>query len=171
MLSPFKNVWCGNFILPETANYVSFCAYSFLRTLFYTTVASKKYLLSDCEMDTLFSIIDTAKYKAYNDSIVHRPIANNYNPDPLLGLYGRDYSEDYQDELRSIFCYSIYREGEQYVLRLKFDYIKHHTAVAFPTPIFVKRAPNEIVYEITSKNSSDVIQGKLNVLCESNSND
>lgn len=134
-------------------------------------VASKKYLLDDCEMDALFSIIDTAKYKAYNDSVVHQPIVNNYNPDPLLGLYGRDYSEDYQDELKSIFCYSIYLEGEQYVLRLKFDYIKHHTAVAFPTPIFVKRAPNEIVYEITSKNSSDVIQGKLNVLCESNSND
>lgn len=128
--------------------------------------ASKKYLLDDCEMDTLFSIIDTAKYKAYDDSIVHSQIGNYYNPNPLSGFYGRDYSEDYEDELKRIFCYSIYSEGEQCVLRLKFDYIKHHTVVAFPTPIFLKNVPNEIVYEITSKNTSDIIQGKLNVVCE-----
>lgn len=41
------------------------------------------------------------------------------------------------------------------------DYIKHHTVIAFPTPIFLQQALTEIEYTITSQNSPDILLGKL----------
>lgn len=124
--------------------------------------ASKGYLLNDCKMDVLFGIMDTAKFKGYDASVRH-PLANSYHPSSL-DMFAHDYSDDYEDELENIFCYTTYLENNQYALKLKFDYIKHHTVVAFPTPIFLKRIPDEIEYEITSRNSPDVIRGKLTVV-------
>ena len=123
--------------------------------------ASKGYLLNDCKMDVLFGIMDTAKFKGYDASVRH-PLANSYHPSSL-DMFAHDYSNDYEDELENIFCYTTYLENNQYAVKLKFDYIKHHTVVAFPTPIFLKRIPDKIEFEITSRNSPDVIRGKLTV--------
>ena len=45
--------------------------------------------------------------------------------------------------------------------KVKFDYIKHHTVIAFPTPIFLQQVPTEIEYTITSQNSPDILSGKI----------
>lgn len=46
-------------------------------------------------------------------------------------------------------------------MKVKFDYIKHHTVIAFPTPIFLQQVPTEIEYTITSQNSPDILSGKI----------
>ena len=74
---------------------------------------------------------------------------------------GRDYQEDYQDDIADIYCYEIFAEKDQCIMKVKFDYIKHHTVIAFPTPIFLQQVPTEIEYTITSQNSPDILSGKI----------
>ena len=70
---------------------------------------------------------------------------------------------DFIDELNDVFCYSIYSSRENYIVKLKVDYIKHNTTVAFPSILFVKDKITEIPYKITSKNNPDVVKGVLNI--------
>ncbi len=74
-----------------------------------------------------------------------------------------DY-DDLYDELQDIFCYSVYDEGENVTFKLKMDYIKHNTTIAFPTPIFVKDNPEKISYKITSKHSPEIITGEIETI-------
>ena len=46
-------------------------------------------------------------------------------------------------------------------VKLKLNYIKHNTTVAFPSVIFLKNKLLDIPYKITSKNNPDVIEGTL----------
>ena len=52
-------------------------------------------------------------------------------------------------------------EGDECIIKLKFDYIKHHTAVSFPAAILLKDAVASIPYTIASKNSAEIIKGTL----------
>lgn len=129
---------------------------------------SKNFLLNESDMDELFEIPGTAQFMEYETAM--RPLSRgNYvqpvgvNTFPFLG--GKtDYSEDYKDKLLSIFSYEVYPDGENYICKLRVDYIKHHTVVAFPTPLLLKGVPKEITYTITSKNAADVIYGTINVI-------
>ena len=56
---------CCNFILPETANYVSFSAYSILRILFYTTLRYADYF--DVSLDYLYGRTDDPRGKVYSN--------------------------------------------------------------------------------------------------------
>jgi len=120
------------------------------------------YLLNECEMDTLFGIGSTAEYIEYSES---QKNVKPYYYSPSHGLPGfvPDYSDDFMAELDSIFCYSIYPDGDYYIIKLKVNYIKHNTAVAFPSVLFVKNEITEIPYRITSKNNPDVVEGILKV--------
>ena len=121
-----------------------------------------KYLLDECDLEDLLSIPPTAQYKAYEDSqklgsyVGASPNPNSFNP-----FIGRDYQEEYWDSISDIYCYEIFAEKDQFIMKVKFDYIKHHTVIAFPTPIFLQQVPTEIKYTITSQNSPDIISGKL----------
>ena len=121
------------------------------------------YLLNDCEMSILFGIESTAEYMEYASSRQNK--APHARP-MTYGLPGfvPDYSDDFSNELRHVFCYSIYPDGSNYVVKLKIDYIKHNTTVAFPSILFVKEMPYEIAYTITSKNNPDVVRGSLSVV-------
>lgn len=126
------------------------------------------FLLNEADMDRLFGIPGTAQFMEYESAM--RPLSSgNYvqplgvNTFPLLGGEA-NYSEDYEDKLLSIFSYEIYPDGENYICKLRFDYIKHHTVVAFPTPLLLKGIPKEIAYTITSKNAADVIHRTINVI-------
>lgn len=121
------------------------------------------YLLNDCEMSILFGIESTAEYMEYASSKQNK--APHVRP-MTYGLPGfvPDYSDDFSNELRHVFCYSIYPDGDNYIVKLKVDYIKHNTTVAFPSIILVKDMPDEIVYTITSKNNPEVVRGSLSVV-------
>lgn len=118
------------------------------------------YLLNDCEMNVLFGITSTAEYAEYSKSERNRTA--NYIPHPS-GLLGYNYSDSFVSELNDIFCYSIYQSGDNYIVKLKVDYIKHNTTVAFPSVLFTKDEIIEIPYTITSKNNPDVVTGTLTV--------
>lgn len=121
-----------------------------------------RYLTHDCDMDTLLGIQSTAEYNDYDSSL--RP-----NAMPSISSHGvsfgqPDYAEDYRNALEDIFCYDVYQNGSEYVISLKFDYIKHHTTTAFPAAILLKEAVKSIPYTITSKNSPDIIEGNIRVV-------
>ena len=121
-----------------------------------------EYLLDKCDLEVLLSIPPTAQYKAYEDSQeLGSHIGTGQNTRPFDSFMGRDYQEDYQDDIADIYCYEIFAEKDQCIMKVKFDYIKHHTVIAFPTPIFLQQVPTEIEYTITSQNSPDIISGKI----------
>ena len=78
--------------------------------------------------------------------------------------YTRDHSDDFESELADVFCYSCFDEGEKYIVKLKFDYIKHNTTIAFPSVIFIKEPFGAIPYTITSKNSPEVVSGEIIII-------
>lgn len=124
--------------------------------------AEMGYLLRECEMDVLFGIGSTAEYIEYFESKKERHILRvSRHYERFIGT--PDYSDDFLAELNSIFCYSIYPDGDNYILKLKVDYIKHNTSVAFPSVLFVKGEIAEIPYKITSKNNPDIVEGTLKI--------
>lgn len=122
----------------------------------------KGYLLNDCEMSVLFGINSTVEYIEYSESERDRRTYYSARPYGLPG-YVPNYSDDFIKELNDVFCYAIYLRENKYIVKLKVDYIKHNTTVAFPTVLFVKNEIVEIPYRITSKNNPDIVEGTLNV--------
>lgn len=123
------------------------------------------YLLNDCDMHILFGLASTAQYIEYSESERNR--SPNYTPHHYgLPGYIPNYSDDFIAKLKDVFCYSIYPSTDNYIIKLKVDYIKHNTTVAFPSVLYVKDAIAEIPYKITSKNNPEVVNGILKVLSE-----
>ena len=121
-----------------------------------------KYLLDECDLEDVLSIPPTAQYKAYEDSLQSASyVGAGQSPNLFDPFIGRDYQEEYWDSIADIYCYEIFVEKDQCIVKVKFDYIKHHTVIAFPTPIFLQQIPTEIEYTITSQNSPDILSGKL----------
>ena len=60
------------------------------------------------------------------------------------------------------FEYTFYKEDDHVSLKLSVDYIKHHTAVAFPAVIFVKQDISSISYTISSKKLPDIQEAVIN---------
>lgn len=118
--------------------------------------------MDKCDLEDLLSIPPTAQYKAYEDSQkLGSHIGTSPNIRPFDPFMGRNYQDDYREDIADIYCYEIFAENDQCIVKVKFDYIKHHTVIAFPTPIFLQQIPSEIEYGITSQNSPDILSGKL----------
>lgn len=121
-----------------------------------------EYLLTDCDMSILFGIESTSEYIEYSRSEQNGRtpyISHSYG----LPGYVPDYSDDFDDELNNVFCYAFYSSENKYIVKLKVDYIKHNTTVAFPTILFAKNKINNIPYKITSKNNPDVVEGCVKI--------
>lgn len=118
----------------------------------------KKFLLDECDIEELFGIGATVKYMDYASS--SKKLVHSRYSDPL---YGRDINEDFQEELEDTFYYDFYPNGRQMYLKLHIDYIKQHTAVAFPSVLLLKAPVETIEYEITSKHNSEVIRSVLKI--------
>lgn len=121
-----------------------------------------RYLTRECSLSELLGIKSTAEYGDYDSSLIKTPQFNNIRSGSGLP-FDVDYEEDYKDELDDVFCFDVYEDGEYYVIKLKFDYLKHNTTVAFPAAILLKEAIDSIPYIITSKNSSEVIEGEISI--------
>lgn len=128
------------------------------------------YLLNDCDMEEFFGICSTSDYAVYSDS--QRNHLNTYTPRPVgLPGYSPDYSESFTAELNDVFCYSIYPVGNRFIIKLKVDYLKHNTTVAFPTILLLKETFDEIPYKITSQNTPEVVKGCLKVVLPNEQSD
>ena len=119
------------------------------------------YLLNDCNMGEMFGICSTSEYLEYKSSISNRHFSPHTFKTPLLYGYIPEYSDDFKSELADVFCYSFFKESNEYIVKLHIDYIKHNTTVAFPSVIFIKESFNCIPYTITSKNSPEIITGEI----------
>lgn len=123
---------------------------------------SVKYLVTNCDMEELFGIAGTAEYEEFAASQKSTP---SYHTPRSYGLPGfhPNYRKDYVEELSDVFHYARYDNGTNYTLKLKIDYIKHHTSVAFPTILLLKGEVSEIPYRITSKNNPNIVEDVLSV--------
>lgn len=122
------------------------------------------YLLNDCNMSELFGICSTSTYSDYDSSIVtNRQFSPRVSTPSIFPGYAPDYSDDFENELADIFLYSCFDEGEEYIVKLKFDYIKHNTTIAFPSIIFIKESFKLMPYTITSKNSPEIVSGEIKI--------
>ena len=121
-----------------------------------------RYLTRDCDLNELLSIQSTAEYDGFDSAIQNQPQIFTSRNVPVLPS-AVDYAKDYREEMDDIFCYEVYADGDDFVVKLKFDHLKHHKAVAFPSPLLLKEKPEEIHYTITSRNSSDVLSGRISV--------
>lgn len=124
----------------------------------------KGYLLNNCNMEKMFGISSTSHYSDYSASIVKKRAVPMFRSSDVILNGTPDYSEDYANELESVFCYEIFEDGNSFIIKLKFDYIKHNTIVAFPTVIFTKEAFGRIDYSITSKHQPNIIRDSLKVM-------
>lgn len=119
-----------------------------------------EYIVRECNLSELLGIGRTAEYDDYDStwkSQNHTPVYSGYK-DPFSR---RDYNEEYLDELKDALWYDVYEDRDDYVLKVKFDYLKHNTTAAFPAVVLVKDKGVEIRYEITSKNDPDVTRGVI----------
>ena len=122
------------------------------------------YLLNDCNMSELFGICSTSTYSDYDSSIVtSRRFSPRVSTPSIFPGYTPDYSDAFESELADVFCYSCFDEGDKYIVKLKYDYIKHNTTIAFPSVIFIKELFGAIPYTITSKNSPEVVSGEIKI--------
>lgn len=121
-----------------------------------------EYLLHDFDSEQLFGIKETAEYQAYS---FPKPLKAYVSEAPNLPYFNNiDYEKEYMDFITNAFCFSIFQDADNYILGLKCDYIKHHTAIAFPMPILLKAEISKIEYTITSKNNPEIITGTLDKL-------
>lgn len=122
------------------------------------------YLLNDCDMSKIFGICSTSMYSEYDSSIVtSRRFSPRVSTPSIFPGYTPDHRDDFESELADIFCYSCFDEGEKYIVKIEFDYIKHNTTIAFPSVIFIKEPFGTITYTITSKNSPEVVSGEIKI--------
>ncbi len=75
-----------------------------------------------------------------------------------------DNKKKYYDELENIFCYEYYEKGNQDILIFHINYLKHNTAMAFPSVLFFNNVPDAIDYEISSKHIPDIIRGTIKII-------
>ena len=119
------------------------------------------YLLKSCDMKKLFGINSTPEYSNYYTSIVNKSFVPQYHASSSFPGFIPNYSEDFANELEDTFCYDFFETGETCIIKLKFEYIKHHTTIAFPTVIFVQGELCSAEYSITSRNAPEVISGTI----------
>ena len=122
---------------------------------------TKGYLLNDCDMREMFGIPATQHYLDYDDSMLHPRISPTVSVS--IPGYTPDFNDDYAEELQTVFYYSLFEDELNDILRVKVDYIKHKTAVAFPSVIFIKAQVDEISYSISSQCNPTTIEGSLKV--------
>lgn len=111
----------------------------------------------------VFEINSTALFNDYRSSI--KAIENSPSmpyeaPFPYIK---KDYKKEYLETLDEIFDYDIYPNKDTIIIKLRFDYIKQHSSVAFPTPIFINGKNSNIKFEITSKHNPNIISGEIKV--------
>ena len=70
--------------------------------------------------------------------------------------------------LDSVFNYQVFQRGSLIIMKLHIDYIKQHSKIAFPTPIFVENLKNgtPLRYSIVSKNNPEVVEKSIIVESE-----
>jgi len=111
----------------------------------------------------LFCIAETSKYIDYSSSKTSRDVPA-YVPPSVSPFYASSSSaeDSFYENLDEVFEYSSFIEDDTVILKIRFDYIKHNTAVAFPCVLFVNETSiSDVDYQITSKYVDSVCTGTI----------
>lgn len=123
-----------------------------------------KYLMENCNLNEIMQIKSSADYASYDEAIKEIPqVRPVYPSDTFFGVEQRNYQEDYLESFEDSLIYKTYDKGNKYAVKVRMDYIKHNSVIAFPAPILMKGRPTEIEYQIRSKHIANVIEGKISV--------
>lgn len=86
---------------------------------------------------------------------------------PSIGLSTQEDNnkkkEQYIEELKQTFCYEYYEREDVDVLKFHIKYLKHNTIMAFPSVLLLKKIPDSIEYEISSKHVEDIVKGTIKI--------
>lgn len=74
------------------------------------------------------------------------------------------HKEQFKNNLERIFCYQHYVKEECDILIFHIDYLKHNTAIAFPSALVFMDIPETVEYEISSKFMRNIIKGKIQIV-------
>lgn len=124
-----------------------------------------EYLMNKINLYKMLQIPATAEYLDYNVSIVHqKPFVPPVKPAP--SLFGSTYniSESFYSCLSDALGVDVYPADDKYIVKIKFEYIKHNTSVAFPAVILLFDDISEIPYTITSKHRAERVNGTILVI-------
>lgn len=124
-----------------------------------------EYLVEQCNLRQMLEIKRCAGYLAYEDSIKNNtPVQTMMHTQDIFGFNRVDYQKEYAEEFEDALGYEIYDNGDTRVLKLRMDYIKHNTIVAFPAPVILNNIPSTVKYEIRSRHNSKVITGTMEII-------
>lgn len=116
----------------------------------------------------LYKIKDNDTVDAYSGYSLLIPNLNYNIPNFLGGPSAQEeyerHKQKYENELERIFCYTHYNRGGYDILTFHIDYLKHNTAMAFPSALVFDNIPETIEYEITSKYVAEIIKGKIELV-------
>ncbi len=113
----------------------------------------------------MYSIAGTSEYENYNTSCIH-PVQQNIHYPSTDEYHSIDYQKEYREALNDLFDYKRYQNSACIIIKLKVDYVKQHTSIAFPSKLFVRESLKRIAYKITSKHGPEIIEGTLTVRIE-----
>ena len=108
------------------------------------------YLINNA-LPLMKGIGSTSEYLDYSASIINRHFTPHMRSSTTFPGYTPDYSDDYINELEDVFCYSVFEEGDLCIVKLKVEYIKHNTTIAFPSVILYKMPLAILLYNYIEK--------------------
>ncbi len=123
--------------------------------------SAMKYLAIGDEVKKIFGIAGAKEFKEYGESrkrLFSYVDSSTFIRNPFGNI---DYEQEYFNLLKSFFDYDIFKDANNITVRLKIDYLKHHTVIAFPSILFVKDDISSIEYVIKSKKIPDVQTGAI----------
>ncbi len=115
-------------------------------------------IFDDYSCQTLFNIKRTANYFSHPSSTAIPSIYDNLS-NLTFGSQKRDFAQNW----RNYFPYYLEHQGEYTVLELTIDEIMHHSAVAFPTVLLLKKPIDSIEYTIFCRQLPNTKEGTLNL--------
>lgn len=72
--------------------------------------------------------------------------------------------EEYQDMMEYVFCYDLRENNKDDILCFNIPYLKQNTKMFFPSYLFFRKKPKNLLYEIRSKHSPEVYKGTLELV-------
>lgn len=141
---------------------------------FYVKDDMAAYLVSNANLVELLAISSAPQYLDYYSTKSETTNMSDFQDDDsfekIIPVSEKIRGEDYQTKFKDIFLkalgYVAFETEHHIQIKLKIEYLKHHSIVAFPAPVFLKRVPTKILYAITSKHRPDKVEGVINVKSE-----
>ncbi len=125
---------------------------------------------ADYSFYEIFGIPETVRYLDFDASIKQPNYSQTPSPSMPISLMlygsGKSEEEEYRETLEEVFDYDFFEEADKVIVKLHIDYLKHNTAVAFPTVLFVTDDLKDIEYTIASKHCDNKLTGKIKVQTE-----